>query len=113
MSRRYLSLLLVSLTLWVARAQAEEQVPADTLTNPAAASGQPTDLAPDTAPVLASDAGWAGEVAIVIAGLFLAAAVIGPIVRAEGESMPTTFSHHEDPQHHTGREPDPAEGSVE
>lgn len=110
---RRLLLLLVPIVLWLsATAWAQEPVLPEPLGSPPAGA-QPSDNGPDTAPILAADASWAGTVVIVIVGLFVAAAVIGPIVRAEADSLPPTFSHHEDPTHHTGREPDPAEGSVE
>lgn len=111
MLRRFLHVLLLLFVLAPVCAHAEEQVAPDTSNNPSA-SGSP-DLGPDTAPILSENAAWAGAIVITIAGLFVAAAVIGPIVRAEGESIPSTFSHHEDPTHHTGREPDPANGAVE
>jgi hypothetical protein len=41
---------------------------------------------------------WAGALLIIIAGMFLAAAVIGPIVRAEApEEVPPAHSHDEPP----------------
>ena len=57
-------------------------------------------------PVLSSDGGWAGVMMIVVAGLFLAAAVIGPIIRVEiPREVPPTHSHDEPPgsSHHHGR----------
>lgn len=52
----------------------------------------------DPVPVISSDARWVGVMIIVIAGLFVAAACIGPIVRANlpGE-MPPAQSHDEPP----------------
>jgi hypothetical protein len=105
-------LLVLLLTLCPAAAHAEEPLPPDALTGTSAA-GQPADAPPDTAPVIPTASTWTAELLIAIAGLFLAAAVIGPIVRAEGESVPSTFSHHEDPRHHTGKEPDAVAGAVE
>lgn len=64
----------------------------------------PTDLRPapalddDTHPIYSADAQWTGDVIVAIAGLFLAAAVIGPIVRAEApQAVPVAMSHEEDP----------------
>src|ERR1700728_4549851 len=64
----------------------------------------PTDLRPtaaqddDTHPLYSTDTHWAGDIAIAIAGLFVAAAVIGPIVRAEApQAVPVAVSHEEDP----------------
>ena len=52
---------------------------------------------PYTHPILPPHpAAWVGVVVIVIAGMFLAAAVIGPIVRANmPEEVPDTHSHDE------------------
>ncbi len=61
----------------------------------------------DPHPILSTDARWAGALAIIIFGIFLAAAVLGPIIRAEApEAVPPAFSHHEDPSHHAGTEDD-------
>lgn len=52
------------------------------------------------------DRRWPGVMLIVILGLFLAAAVIGPIVRAElPEELPQTHTHDEPPgaSRHHGR----------
>lgn len=54
----------------------------------------------DTAggPVVSSDGKWVVEVLIIVAGLFIAAAVIGPIYRASlPEELPLTHSHDEPP----------------
>ena len=48
-------------------------------------------------PVVSEHAGWAGVLWIVIAGLFLAAAVIGPIVRANMPQEIMPHSHDEPP----------------
>src|SRR4051812_10195368 len=43
-------------------------------------------------------ASWAGAMLIVVAGMFLAAAVIGPVIRAEmPEEVPDAHSHDEPP----------------
>jgi hypothetical protein len=61
----------------------------------------------DPHPILSADAAWAGALVIIILGTFLAAAVVGPIVRLEApEAVPQAFSHHEDPSHHAGTEDD-------
>lgn len=57
-------------------------------------------------PVPPVGARWAGVVVIVILALFLAAAVIGPIVRANApEEIPPAHSHDEPPgaSHHHGK----------
>jgi hypothetical protein len=51
------------------------------------------------------DGTWAGVMVIIILAMFLAAAVIGPIVRANmPEEVPETHSHDEPPgaSHHHG-----------
>jgi hypothetical protein len=61
----------------------------------------------DPHPILSADASWAGVVTIIILGTFLAATVVGPIVRLNApEAVPQAFSHHEDPSHHAGTEDD-------
>lgn len=53
----------------------------------------------DTAPVLPGPAQWAGVMVIIVLGLFLASAVIGPIVRAHlPEDAPPP--HHDDHDDH-------------
>ena len=59
----------------------------------------------DTHPILSSNGGWVPIMLIIIGGMFLAAAVIGPIVRANApEEVPTAHSHDEPPgtSHHHG-----------
>ena len=58
-----------------------------------------TQLDPDeTHPVYAASSAWVTSLLIGSAGLFLAAMVIGPIVRAEApEAVPVAMSHEEDP----------------
>lgn len=52
----------------------------------------------ETHPLYSTDARWVGSVLVAIGGLFLAAMVIGPIVRAEApEVVPAAMSHEEDP----------------
>jgi hypothetical protein len=54
--------------------------------------------ADNSSPVFSTDPSWLGIVVIIIAGLFLSAAVIGPIVRAEMPlTVPSAMSHEEDP----------------
>lgn len=49
-------------------------------------------------PVLPMDATWVGILVIIIAALFLAALVIGPLVRLNApEIIPDTHSHTEPP----------------
>jgi hypothetical protein len=55
----------------------------------------------DTHPVLSSDATWSGSMAIGILGLFLAAMVVGPLVRAEMvEELPAPSDHDSHAVHH-------------
>jgi hypothetical protein len=57
-------------------------------------------------PVISTDSAWAGVVIIIACGLFLAAAVIGPIIRIEiSKDLPPTHSHDEPPgaSHHHGK----------
>jgi len=52
----------------------------------------------ETHPLYSTDARWVGSVLVAIGGLFLAAMVVGPIVRAESpEVVPAAMSHEEDP----------------
>ena len=52
----------------------------------------------ETHPLYSTDAHWVEDVLIAIGGLFLAAMVVGPIVRAEApEVVPVAMSHEEDP----------------
>ncbi len=84
---------------WPSAGLAEELATGDS-----AASSRSADVAPDEGhPILSANGTWAGIVVIVVVCLVLAAAVIGPIVRAEmpGE-VPEAFSHTEDPGHHSG-----------
>jgi hypothetical protein len=70
-----------------------EELPADT--------GGDTRVLPasdDTHPIYSADAKWVGNLVVAAAGLFLAAMVIGPIVRAEApDAVPVAMSHEEDP----------------
>lgn len=57
-------------------------------------------------PVLSSSASWVPIMLIVIGMLFLAAAVIGPIVRANmADELPISHAHDEPPgsSHHHGK----------
>jgi hypothetical protein len=61
-----------------------------------AGAGAETDAYPH--PVVPADSTWAGSVVIIVVGLFVAAAVIGPIVRANTpEEVPPAHSHDEPP----------------
>ena len=52
----------------------------------------------ETHPLYSTDARWVGSVLVAIGGLFLAARVVGPIVRAEApDVVPVAMSHEEDP----------------
>ncbi len=52
----------------------------------------------ETHPIYAADSHWVASLVIGIAGLFVAAMVIGPIVRSETpEAVPEAVSHEEDP----------------
>jgi hypothetical protein len=70
-----------------------EEMPADN------SSDTHTTAAPDeTHPIYSADANWTGAAVATVAGLFLAALVIGPIVRAEApQAVPPAISHEEDP----------------
>jgi hypothetical protein len=66
-----------------------------------------TDIAPDTKtpvavdethPVYSTDARWTASLLIGIGALFLAAYVVGQVVRAESaDVVPVAMSHEEDP----------------
>jgi hypothetical protein len=61
--------------------------------------------APDTHPILSNNGTWVPILLFIIGGMFLAAAVIGPIVRANTpEEVPPAHSHDEPPgtSHHHG-----------
>ena len=83
-----------------------------------AAEGAAADHAdPAPHPVIPEPAEWPGTVVIVILSMFLAAAVVGPIVRANmPEEVPPAHSHDEPPgaSHHHGKSgilnPEPDEG---
>jgi hypothetical protein len=77
----------------------------------------PAETASHINPVLSQDALWAGQVVIVIAGLFIAAALVGPVARANApEEPPVAHSHDEPPgaSHHHGhsgtKNPEPGHG---
>lgn len=91
MAGRIIILLMV---LGSARPVLADESPVDNSTDarPSAAADD------DTHPFYSGDSHWAGAVMVGIAGLFLAAAIIGPIVRAEApEAVPVAMSHEEDP----------------
>lgn len=57
-------------------------------------------------PILSGNGSWVPIMLIIVGGLFLAAAVIGPIVRANApEEVPPAHSHDEPPgtSHHHGK----------
>lgn len=63
--------------------------------NEPASSGHETAAAAPQQPTLPSDARtWAGPMLIIVAGMFLAAAVIGPIVRSEADDEPPADDAH-------------------
>lgn len=64
------------------------------------ASAQATAPVPDTAPHprIIADREWAGVMVIAIVGLFITAAIVGPIVRANlPAELPPAHSHDEPP----------------
>ena len=87
-------------------AMAEEPSAATTTSAAAVTAGDArtsSDAEPDPHLAVSADATWAGSLVIVIALLFLSAAVVGPVVRANMPAeVPVAFSHDEDPSHHTG-----------
>ena len=70
---------------------------------PAAAAPPPAPLARGSEvipaqPILATDGAWVGVLLIVSAGLFLSAAIIGPIVEREfPDEVPPAHAHDEPP----------------
>jgi hypothetical protein len=63
---------------------------------------------PYTHPDVPEPSAWPGVTLLVIAGMFFAAAVIGPIVRANmEEELPPTHSHDEDHGHGAAHDPQP------
>ena len=93
-----LLILLTTLLLGTSLLQAQEHAataPPATGTE-AAAHAPVADLQPH--PTLSQDSSWAGGMIIIVLGMFLAAAVIGPIVRANTpEELPPAHSHDEPP----------------
>ena len=69
------------------------------LVGPARGQDGPDASAPDeTHPVYAADAGWTRDLLIGIAGLFAAAATIGPLVWWRSRDLvPSAATHEEDP----------------
>jgi len=53
-------------------------------------------------PMLSQDGSWAGVMVIIVLGMFLAAMVIGPIVRANMPEEPPAATHDEEHQPHGG-----------
>jgi hypothetical protein len=87
---------LVALLLWASWIRAEDHPRSAA----APAHGKPVDTAAAhdaQHPVISDDGAWAGSVVIVVLGLFLAAAVIGPIVRANMPEDVPLESHDEPP----------------
>lgn len=71
--------------------------------SPAAHHAASADAYPH--PQISTDGSWAGSMAIIILLSFIAAAVIGPIVRSEiPEEVPPAHAHDEPPgsSHHHG-----------
>jgi hypothetical protein len=70
------------------------------------ASGQVEHASEIAHPTLSSDGSWAGVMVIVVLGMFLAAAAVGVVVRANmpEELPPPAHSHDEPPgaSHHHG-----------
>lgn len=63
-----------------------------------ATSGHADAHASAPGPVISTDATWVGEVVIIVVGLFVAAAVIGPIYRLSlPEELQVIQSHDEPP----------------
>jgi hypothetical protein len=112
-----LMLILIALTLGTP-ASAQEHAPAPATPAEHSASPAPTESAPhaddapraDAAPhttshaasegpVISADGAWAGVMVMIALGLFLAAAVIGPIVRLNTPEPPPV---HDD--HHAGHD---------
>jgi hypothetical protein len=89
---RHVMLALLVMLMASPAVRAEELAP-DNLGEPRVA------LDPDeTHPIFSINSHWVESLSIACAGLFLAAAVIGPIVRAEApEAVPPAMSHEEDP----------------
>ena len=84
--------LLLAIVLWMPLSAYAQAIP------PASDAGD--SAAPiDTHPLLSADATWVGSMVIGIAGLFLAAIVIGPMVDAQKEDeLPADPDH--DAAHH-------------
>jgi hypothetical protein len=99
MQTRLVILTLIYLGLLVYAAPSSHAAPAPPIQPGAAQTAAPT------APVFSPDARWVWGVAIVVIGLFVAAAVIGPIYcMSLPEALPVTHSHDEPPgsSHHHG-----------
>jgi hypothetical protein len=64
--------------------------------------GDISDSAPiDTHPLFSTDATWAGSMVIAIAGLFVAAMVIGPMIdTAREDDLPASPDHSGHHAHH-------------
>ena len=98
--KRQVKLLVLGISLataGIARAAA----PAADRVKPGAAG----EIEVESHPTISSDGSWAGVLWLVIGGMFLAAAVIGPVVRANTpEEVPPAHSHDEPPgaSHHHG-----------
>jgi hypothetical protein len=78
---------------------------ATSTTRPAPQSTNISQSAAPTAPVFPPDARWVWGLIILVIGLFVAAAVIGPIYfMSLPEALPVTHSHDEPPgsSHHHG-----------
>ena len=90
------SLLAFAAPVWAAEPSHQPAAaPAEHETHTAAAAPAHAD---EAHPVVPPDGAWAGAMMIVVGALFLAAAVTGPMVRAEvPEEVPPSHSHDEPP----------------
>jgi len=83
---------------------ADELSPGDS-SNGSTADTRVHDVDADSHPMLPWNTIWAGSAIIAILGLFIAAMVVGPIIRSQfPQEVPDAFSHAEDPSHHAGSE---------
>src|SRR3954447_5074386 len=105
-----LSALLLSLSATMARAQehASEAPAAPAAHDDAAARGEKETV---DRPSLSVDPTWAGVMVIIILGMFVMAAAIGPIMRSEmPEEVPVPHGHDEVVGHEAAHGHDPHHG---
>jgi hypothetical protein len=107
--RPWISSLLLVITLGLSGAAfAAEHTPATQAEAPEFSHAAPRPAARPEAfphPQISANGSWAGSMAIIIFLSFIAAAVIGPIVRSETpEEVPPAHAHDEPPgsSHHHG-----------